>query len=110
MDPPGQEVDIVMGHPRVVRETVVPPEHNFKLKWDDWERTVFDAAEQFAVSGYRGRGTRSREVFDDLQAAYDYATRYPRTCVYAFTKTGHHVVLDRGLWGKWMERWKGRTA
>lgn len=80
-------------------------EHNFSLKFNEWEPVVFDNAEHFRVVEFKGRGQRVSVRFEDLPSALRAADPLLRACVYAVTKSGRSIVLDRAQWPQWLERY-----
>jgi sirohydrochlorin ferrochelatase len=92
--------------PKVVTKTEIPPEHNFSLKYDEWELVVFDNAISYTVMQVLGGGNRNRQEFSDLPTALNAARDAYRTCVYAVTSAGRSIVLDRAQWPKWIARYK----
>lgn len=95
--------------PTIVRETtktVLPPEHNFALRYDEWEVVVFDNAIYYTVVAMRGRGSRERHQFQSLPDAIKQADGDDRACVYAVTKSGRAVCLDRSKWANWLVRYR----
>lgn len=72
-----------------------------------FERKVFDEAQQFVVSSFRGRGeTQRQECGNDLERAIQLCSADPRACIYAVSPAGRSIILDRKSW----EFWKARAS
>jgi hypothetical protein len=82
------------------------PEHEYAGKTrTQWERVVFDNADEFVV--YNAK-TRQRVEFKDFPAAVEFARTTDRTLLYAVTKSGRSTCIDRADWDQclavWLER------
>jgi hypothetical protein len=64
---------------------------------------VFDLAAYFAVIRYDKRPFEVME-FATFAEAMANAERTPGSCVYAISREGRSVLLDRQRWHEWAER------
>lgn len=79
--------------------------HNFSLKFADWEASVFDNASYFTVINMRLL-PRSYDNFVNFEQAYNFAKNKMFVCIYAITKQGRSVLLDKEKWQEWLVREK----
>lgn len=79
--------------------------HNFMLNHDEWEYAVFQNAVMFSVVAFRDNG-RYRGDFDNLPEAIAAAAPHDRILVYAITKDGRSVLLQRDSWDAYLKEWK----
>lgn len=81
--------------------------HDFSQRLVDWEASVFDDAEYFAVVEMRfeerGYGHTRFEAFPD---AVRRAEASARVTLHAVSSSGRFALLDREKWPEWERRWR----
>lgn len=72
---------------------------------DAFEHSVFDNAIKFSLAAFHGRGKSTRVDYAlDLAAAIEAARLDERSCIYAVSAAGRHMVVDRAKWNYWLNR------
>ena len=103
-----------MPKPKIIKSTHTPdyvglPEHNFRLKSDEWDLVVFDNAVKFSVSWFRGRGNRGRTDYTDFPTAVIECLKNERACLYASTGSGRSACLERAKFDALRIRWDAKN-
>ena len=77
--------------------------HDFAQPYPHWEAAVFDDAAYFFV--YSGREGIGLEIPTMAEAVAEVAGR-GGICIYAVSRQGRNVLLDREKWPEWITREK----
>jgi hypothetical protein len=83
---------------------------DFTQTLDAWERSVFMEATHFTVALFRGRGRYDHQEYKDFNEALT-AVEQPSNngrprLLYAVTREGRSVCLDRADRPAWLELWQ----